>query len=130
MLKYCIEKGKDLRRGRSFASLVRNAAWLCNLNFKQVNSLKSSPVYSMFKLIEIRTCNKRAFVFAGSLSRKYSFFFSLVEFYKSKCNVVFFKMHKECKTNVMWSSIVVVVPFGFFKSWMNTDKGFHFLNNQ
>ena len=53
MLKYCIEKGKD-PRGRSFPSLARNAAWLCNLNFKQVNSSKSSPVYSMFKLIEIR----------------------------------------------------------------------------
>ena len=44
------------------------------------------------------------------LSRKYSVLFSLVDCLKVKCVVVFLKIHKECKTNVMWSSIVIVFP--------------------
>ena len=48
MLKYCIEKGKELR-GRSFSSLARRiAAWLeLQIGIRET-FFKSSPVYSMF----------------------------------------------------------------------------------
>ena len=106
MSRYCIVKStwKILR------VIVRNAAWLCNLElqtgkqyFKSSRQLQLQ--YSMF--IEIR--NKRICV-CGYLSRKYSVLFSLVDCLKVKCDEVFLKIHEECKTNVMWSSIVVVFP--------------------
>ena len=87
-----------------FCVIVWNAAWLCNLELQTGKQFfKSSPVAvatdSMF--IEIR--NKRICV-CSYLSRKYSVLFSLVDCLKVKCNVVFLKIHEECKTNVMWSS--------------------------
>ena len=85
-------------------------------NFKQVNSYSSlrqlQLQYSMF--IEIR--NKRICV-CSYLSRKYSVLFSLVDCLKVKCDVVFLKIHEECKTNVMWSSIVVV--FSSEEHWLS-----------
>ena len=57
---------------------------------------------------EIR--NKRIFVLAVTCLVNIRFCFSLVDCLKVKCDAVFLKIHKECKTNVMWSSIIVVFP--------------------
>ena len=63
MLKYSIENGKG-PRGRSFAYLLRNAAWLCNLKLQTGKQFfKSLPLYSIpCQVIEIH--NKRVSVFA------------------------------------------------------------------
>ena len=66
-------------------------------NFKRANSFSK-----LRQFIEIPS--KRVFVFAVSV------LFSLVECLKVKCDEVFPKIHKESKTKVMWSSIVVVFP--------------------
>ena len=53
MLKYCIEKGKELR-GRSFAWLARIAAWLeLEIGIRET-FFKSSPVYSMSSETPVR----------------------------------------------------------------------------
>ena len=62
----------------------------------------------------IKTRNKGKIVFVCSyLSSKYSVLFSVVEFLKVKSDAVFLKIHKECKTNVLWFSIDVVFPSDF-----------------
>ena len=79
--------------------------------FKQVNSLRKLQ-YSMF--FELR--NKIIFVLAVICLENIRFCFRLVDCLKVKCDAVFLKIYKECKTNVMWSSIVVVFPSEEFRN--------------
>ena len=79
--------------------------------------------------IEIRNKVKERFCVCSYLSRKYSVLFSLVECLKVKCNEVFLKTTKSAKPVQRYVVFDrCCFPFGFFKSLMNTVKGFQFLN--